>query len=92
MLVGTLPRQPECQHVAILQSPPSTCEAYLATAPMAQSSVHTLLWSTQGRKMVPGCHPQPWWLVVGPRLGAEPEVLAMESLTHRGVGTRVHPI
>ena len=26
MLAGTLPRQPERQHVAILQSPPGTCE------------------------------------------------------------------
>ena len=43
-------------------------------------------------RWVPGCHPQLWRGVVGPRLGAEPEVLAMESLTHRGVGTRVHPI
>lgn len=33
MLAGTLPRQPECQRVAILQSPSSTCEAWGAAAP-----------------------------------------------------------
>lgn len=41
MLAGTLPRQPERQHVATLQSPSSTCEGCVATSPWLQS--HCLL-------------------------------------------------
>lgn len=37
MLAGTLPRQPERQHVATLQSPSSTCEGCAAMLPWPQS-------------------------------------------------------
>ena len=47
---------------------------------MPQSSVDALLWVTQGRKMGSWVLSQPWRGVVGPYLGAEPEVLTMGSL------------